>query len=496
MTFAGRSVEILPTGGVHNGFDPINIGDKQTPDCRNVRFRENSVAKREGFARFVDDVIAAADVTGIFEMFKDDATTDVIAFASTSAVRKAGAAWSSIKGAVTVTAGKVWQGAQLNNSLVLTNDTDAIVTYTGGATNLAATGGASVPTAAKAIVEYHNYIILMNTLEGGTRRLARCRFSDLNVATFGTAASFFDLMTAGGQTGLAFAKIGDQLYAFLSGSIWQISYTGDDVTPFVNAVAHPSIGAVSAHGIVSVDGRIFFAARRGIYEFTGGVPRYISQPVEGFWRDVNTSRLSSVQAVVNERDNEVKFSISTGASVTNNLTLVYDYARETWTPDDGYAPTYWANAPESLPLQPLFGDANGRVMKTNTELFVDDAAAITAYCRSRPTDFGDINRRRKVRQLIAVVDTSANADARLTVRTGYDLSTPSNDGTLILAVGGSVYDTAVFDVDAFGQEGQAIITHRPGGHGRVFQSEVRNAQASIGMTVSRLTAAVKGDADE
>lgn len=496
MTFAGRAIEILPTDGFNNGFDAVNIGAKQTPDCRNVRFRSSNVKKREGSSRFVDTPVAAAPITGIFESFLDDGTTDVIAFASTVAARKNGAVWSAITGAMTISAGAVWQAAQLANVLVATNNANQLVSYAGGATNLTATTGASVPTAAKAITEYHNYLLLLNTLEGGVRRLTRCRFSDLNAATFATAASFFDILNAGGQTGLAWSRIGDQLYAFLSGSIWQVSYTGDDVAPFTNAVAHPSIGAVSAQGIVEVDGKIFFAAKRGIYEFTGGTPRYISQPVEGIWRTLNKSRLSAIVAVLNERDNEVRFSVSTGSSTTHDVTLVFDYTRETWAVDDGYSPTYWANLPETLPLQPVFGDANGRVMKTNTEAFLDDATAITAYCKTKPNDFGDISRTRKCRKLILVVDTSSDLNAMLTLRTGYDLAPTASDATKTLGQGSAVFDTAVFDVDTFAQEGQAIIGHYPGGHGEFFQAEVRNAQPSIGMTVSRLAALVKGAADE
>lgn len=496
MTFQGKPVEILPTGGINNGFEPVKIGDQQSPDCRNVRFRQMNAQKREGFARLIDTPVTAAAITGIFEMLKDDGTLDVIALAGAVAARRSGAAWSAITGAMTITPGAQMQGAQLNNTLVLTNDTDQLMSYAGGATNLTATTGASVPSAAKGAIEYHNYILLLNTLEGGVRRRTRCRFSDLNVATFTTAASFFDFLNAGGQTGLAWAKIGDQLYAFLTGSIYQVSYTGDDVTPFVNAVAHPSIGAVSAQGIVSVDGRIFFAARRGVYQFTGGAPEYVSQEVEGFWRTINTSRLTQIVAILNERDNEIRFSIPTGSSTSNNLTLVYDYTRNTWAPDDGYQPTYWANLPESLPLQPVFGDVNGRVMKTNTGLFLDDAAAITAYVRTKPTDFGDPGRRRKVRQLLAVVDASSDPTAVMTARTGYDLTAPANDIAMSLVQGGAVFDTDTFDAAVFVQEDQIILTCRPGGNGRFFQAELRNAQASVPMTVSRLTAMVKGDADE
>lgn len=495
MTFAGKTIDILPTGGINNGLDAVNIGDKQTPDCRNVRFRENSVQKRDGFSRFVSDAIAAANVTGIFELAKDDGSLDVVAFAGTSAVRKDGSAWSSIKGAMTVTSDKFWRAAVLANVLVATNDNDQIVKYVGGANNLVALGG-SPPSKARDVVMFHNYLLLLNTEESAIRRRARVRWSDLNAPETWPAANFNDLLNQGGQFGVGFGGIGDQMYAFLNGSIWQISYTGDDVTPFTFVIAHPSVGAISRHAIVAVDGRIFFAGNRGIYVFDGGTPRYIGQPVEGFWRTINKARLANVVGVVNERDNEVRFSFSTGSGTTNDTTICFDYVRETWAVDDGYQPTFWAVLPETLPLQPVFGTAAGRVQQINTGLFSDDGTAITAYCKTKPLDFGDPGRKRKVRKLVAVVDTSSVSDATVTFRVGYDLAVPAGDATAGVAVGGAVFDVAIFDTDVFAQEGQKIIFSRPMGHGHFFQGEFRNAQLSVPMTVSRLHALVKGDADE
>lgn len=494
MTFEGRPIDLLPTGGFNNGLSPLRIGERQCPIARNVRFGENDVQKREGSSRIVTGAVAASPISGIFELAKDDGTLDVVAFAGTAVSRKNGSAWSSCKGAVAITDATTWRGAVLAGVLVCTNDTDALISYAGGATNFAALGG-TPPQKARDIAEYHNYHLYLNVQVGGVRRRARVMWSDLNNPASHTSTNFNDLINQGGQFGVAFGAIGDQLYAFLSGSIHQISYTGDDVTPFT-FVRAAKVGAVSKHAVVEVDGRIFFAGKKGVYMFDGGKPQYIGKPVEGFWRTINKSRLANIVAGVNEARNEVMFSISTGSESTNTLTLVYDYEADKWAPDDGYAPTYWASLEENYPLQPVFGNATGLVLQINTGAYLDDAAAITAYFRTRPNDFGDPGRKRKARELIAVVDTSSQGDATITFRDGYDLAVPSGDDAVSIFDTGAVYDTAIFDTDIFAGEGQIIVTHRPTGHGRYYQAEVRNAQASVPMSVSELTAMVKGEAGE
>lgn len=494
MTFEGRPVDILPTGGFNNGLAPLRIGERQCPDARNVRFGEDDIQKRTGSSRIVTDAVAASAVSGIFELAKDDGSLDVVAFAGTAVSRKNGTAWSSCKGAVTITAGTSWRGSVLAGQLVCTNDTDAIIVYAGGATNFAALGG-TPPQLARDIHEYHNYHLYLNVQVGGVRKRARVMWSDLNNPASHTSSNFNDLINQGGQYGVAFGAIGDQLYAFLSGSIHQISYTGDDVTPFTFHRA-ARVGAVSKHGVVEVDGRIFFAGKKGPYVFDGGTPVYIGKPVEGFWKTINKSRLANIVVGVNEAENEVRFSISTGSGTTNALTLVYDYVTEKWAPDDGYSPTFWANLEENYPLQPVYGDANGHVLQINTAAYLDDGAAITAYFKTKPNDFGDPGRKRKARELISVVDTSDEEGATITFRDGYDLATPSGDDAVSITEVGDVYDAAVFDTDTFAEEGQIIARHRPDGHGRYYQAEMRNAQASVPMRVSELTAMVKGEAGE
>jgi hypothetical protein len=497
MTFTGKPIEILPIAGVNNGLDPINIEDRESPSCRNVRFRKNSVFKREGAAPLIPPSVDAGAITGIFELAKDDGAVDVIAFSSGSAARRNGAVWSSIKGAVTLTAGQniIWQGAQLTNLQIVTNDVDPIYKYAGGATNLLALGG-TPPVKARAVVAYRNYLIFLNTEEGGTRRRARFRWSELNNAELYPAANFNDLLNAGGQFGVGFGQIGDQLYAFLNRSIYQISYTGDDVTPFAFSIAHPSIGTVAGKAIVEVDGAIYFANQKGIFLFDGGVPKYISKRIEGTWKSINSARFPYIAGIHNEKHTEVRFSISTGSSTQNEMTVTYDYSLDRWTIDDGFAANYWANLPESASLQPCYGEYDGMVQKSNQATFLDNTLAINAFVQTKPLDFGTLARRRKVRQLIIISDLSSTAGAVVEVRSAYDLQTLPSGGTIGAAQEGAVYDTAIFDVDAFAAEGQAILTHRPDGHGRLWQCQLGNSQASIGLNISRMEALVKGDADE
>lgn len=489
MTFRGQTLSILPRGGLNNGDDPVNLDPNQSPDCLNVRFAQDGVYKRDGMERYLATAVnGSAAVVGIAQLTLANGTSEQIAVAGNDIMEESGGVWASIKGALTFTANQnnLQQFAQLTDLIVGTNNVDAIWRW-GGTGNATALGG-SPPGKAKGIAAYKNYLFLLNTEETGTRRPGRIRWSLLNNAENWPAANVNDLANNTGQAGQGLAKFGDQLFAFFDRSIYEVVYTGNSVTPFIFPTTCADIGSASGYGLVVTDDAVFFPSYRGIYAMNGGVPRYISEPIEGTWATINAGRLQYVVGVHNRAYNEVWFAISTGSNTAHDTILVYDYVRNAWTIFSGVTVNAFGQFSASLPLNPIVGTTSSLVLKANSGDYLDDTSAITAYIDTKPHPMGDPTRKRQVKrlQLICQSEDAAGAQHRLTY--AYDLGSLAGETTVDVSHGGSLWDQAVWDVDVFAQGSRMIKYARPTGHGRFFQIRVRNIQASVGMKLADLIA--------
>lgn len=495
MTFRGPVIPILPMGGLNDGGSGVNIPDNQSPDCLNVRFGRDQVEKRDGITRYITtEVSSGKAVTGIAQLVLSNGTSYQVAAAGSALTVESGGAWSSIKGALTFTDSQNnhFRFAQLTDLLVGTNNVDQVFKYSGSG-NAAALGGVPASFLAKAITDYKNYLVFLNTSEAGTRYKGRCRWSGLNNAESYPAANYNDSLNNVGQEGMGFGKRGDQLYLFFDRSIQEMVYTGDADTPFLFPTVEPEIGAASGHAIVTVDNNIVFPSQKGIYVMQGGEPQYISKDIEDTWESLNASRLPYIQGAHNKRRNEVWFSVSTGANTTNNKVLVYNYVTNQWTVFDSWNANAFGVFPSSKPLDPILGNYSGFVYRTNTGTYLDDTSAITAYLKTKYLSMGDPGRKCQVRRLQIFVSADSTEGAVLEVSNGYTFNPVSDPRSIDFTVGGSEFDSAIFDLDTFAVEGIREVFYRPRGHGRMVQFEFRNEQASAGMVLHAVNAWVSGE---
>lgn len=495
MTFKGNNVPILPRRGLNDADDPITLEEGFSPDCLNVRFDKRGVYKRDGFTRYIATATKADDVVGIAQLTLGTGANHQVALCGNDLFKEDSGAWSSIKGSLTLTAGQNnhVQFAQLTDLLIGTNNVDQIWKWSGTG-NAAALGG-SPPTTAKGIAAFQNYLFLLNTLESGTRYPGRVRWSLLNNAENWPAANFNTLLNLTGQVGQGFGKFGNQMFAFFDRSIFEIVYTGDAVTPFTFPVASPDIGSVSGHAIVAVDDAIFFPSHRGIYVMAGGVPKYISAPIEDTWSTINTGRLGNIIGVHNRLYNEVWFAISTGASSSHDKILVYNYVQNWWTVFSGPSINAFGVYLSTIPLAILAGTIDiGMVLRGNSGSYNDDGSAITAYCSTRPMAFGDPGRKRQVKRLQVMLESESSSTAKTQIKYAYDLRPMGAGVEVSMASSGAIYDTAQFDVDEFVEEGQIIAYARPNGHGRMFQAQIFNDQLNVAFRVAEVLAWVQMEA--
>lgn len=482
MTYRGVTTSVLPTGGLNNGYDPVNIGESETPDCQNIRFRNNACVKRDGIAKFINAAAGSSFVQGIAELIKENGTTFQTVTAGGKAYLSSAGSWSDITGAVTINSGQnaIVSCAQLADILCFTNNIDAPWKYT-GAGNISALGGA--PATCQGFVAYKNYLITLQAAGS----IGKAQWSAINNPASWPAANTNTFLNQQGQKGMGFGVMGDQLYVFFDRSIHQMAYTGDSITPFVFPVRHPSIGAVSGGGIVAVDDAIFFPSVRGIYRFDGSNLEYVSGKIEATWRSLNKSRLQYIQAIKNERYNEIWFAVSTGANTQHDTVLCYDYQDRKWSIFKHYNVNCFGLYPSAQPIDPIIGGVAGQVWRGNTGAYTDDGQAIDAYWLTKPNILGDPTRLRQVDQVRLIATSDSTAGASIEVSTAYNLEPLAPGEAIAYAASGASWDSATWDVDewSIGAGTQGLdYTTRPKGHGRMFQMKLRNNQNNVTFAIS------------
>lgn len=491
-----RALELLPYKGLNNGQDPLLIDDYESPRCLNVRFYQKSVKKRDGLLLHIAGQAKNDEVTGVFQLKTGAGVLSQICCCGDDAYRENAAAWTSVKGAVTLTSNATYLfcADTLNDVLILSNGYDQILKWTGATANLAALGG-SPPSRCGRLIVYKNFLVLLDTTESAVRYPGRVRWSELNNPESWPAANYNPFQHLTGQTGVGFGKIGDQLYVFFDKSISQMAYTGDSVVPFVFPMVVPDMGAVSGGSIVSVDSACFFLNEKGPYFFDGGSrPQYIGYPIEGTWRTVNTSRLQYAIGTHNPLYNEVWWSFSTGSGTTYDTTIVYNYVNQTWSIFQwGITATCYGSFPYSLPTTPIIGSSNGYVFRGNYSTATDGGTAIDGYVDTKPSGLGNPRETKRIREIQLAVSAESSADNQLVVMTGYDLAQPASIKTVSLSSSGAEWNSAIWGVDLWASVGRMIKRIRPYGRGKLFQMTLRNAVDSQSFNVSSIIVDVDGE---
>jgi len=473
MPFRGQIKRLLPTKGIDNSQGEENIGDDYVYGAQNVRFADNDIRQRSGYAKHITSAISASPVTAIRQCKFRDATSRLVAASGTSLVVDSGASWTSIKGALTLTSGATnyFTWASLNNTVIGTNGIDQLfqVPNTGNATALTGTP----PTKAVALLSFRQRLLAGNvTNDAGKGKIQWTILNNPNDwVGAGSGSATPKLESEEEIRGMA--AVGNEAFLFYDKSIYRIVPQGDPKNAFAFPEHDSGVGCISPQSIVTVpdNGLIYFVGIRGIYEMAGPgyLAKRISKPIDGTWDSLNKTRLRYTQAVVNPFKNEVWFSVSLGAESTHSLILVWDYDRRTWTTFLGIAANalgQFENTSGQVTI--LHGNYTGTVF-VNESGSSDDGTAISAHITSKIYPIVDGYRRGSVRFINTQLGIQGS-NSNIQVEYGYDFEGLSNQGQISQASAGSTYDiTGVYDTSTFAGEGQLVGALNTNGQGRFFQ---------------------------
>jgi hypothetical protein len=108
------------------------------------------------------------------------------------------------------------------------------------------------------------------------------------------------------------------------------SWQGDYLNP-ASSLVNPNVGCIAPESIASVADKVFFLSDDGVCAWSGGQVEIISHKVRPTLDAVNPWAASGACGVVYQKKNQYRLHVPVGPDGRNNLVLVYDYRRNTWT---------------------------------------------------------------------------------------------------------------------------------------------------------------------
>lgn len=343
-TYPEKGVQVFL--GLDDTSAPTQVQDGRAQDLRNVSFDiSKSMRQRYGYDLIGNTLDVSEedwpDVTSIYYVKYSNATERIIATVSNRIYYLSGSTWTPITvSGDTLTSGQnnqfVWTTAL--DEIIGTNDIDKPIQW-GGATaealgSVSFTGLTNTVTKAKSIIWFKNYLIVANTYEGGTDYPTRFRWSNVGTINTWSDSDFIDIGELGGQEINAVAELYDNLYIFLTDSIYRISLVGGD-SIFETAKVTDDIGCIAKNSIQSItltnsqNGLVFLDKDKKIYFYNGIVVQDISQLITTTMDGLSGSRLQ--YAVSADSNTDYILCTTNGSASYNNSCLVFQYQIGEWT---------------------------------------------------------------------------------------------------------------------------------------------------------------------
>jgi hypothetical protein len=162
-------------------------------------------------------------------------------------------------------------------------------------------------------------------------------FSEAGLPDYYDQNNFIDMDDGDGQAVTGMVPLFNQLLVFKQNSMFAITEDGGVSSstvffPFSKVKTHTNVGASSHYAAQKLDeNAVVFLSQKGVYITDGFRIDYLSGKVENIFRDeISRAVLSDAVATVHKKRNQYILCLSTDGT-DNDIALVYDYVRKTWT---------------------------------------------------------------------------------------------------------------------------------------------------------------------
>ena len=375
--------------GLDTKSSPTQLQDGRAQDLQNVQFTTTfGLKKRNGYslAQFLDT--KDMDISPILGVYYTRLSNqaDYNIYVSGSEFFNDDTLIPGAPG-VSITNNKnnqfVWVTAL--DDIIGTNDSDEPLTWTSTDSeynNLDLTDlGREAPTKVKTLAWFQNFLILANTVESSVEKPTRIRWSNIGTIETWTEADRNDISELGGQEINALTELYNDLYIFLTDSVWKMSFVGGDeqfkftkVLDKIGCIAKNSVQNIILQG--SQRGVIFLTKNKQVYFFNGVTAVKISEIIETTLDDWAASRLP--YAVSNDTGEEYRLYGTTGtAGTTNNEVLVFNYRIGEWSKLAGIEANAAYTMLVSNERQTYIGNYDGCILQLDNPALNSDIAGVT-----------------------------------------------------------------------------------------------------------------------
>jgi len=332
--------------GLDDTSSPPIVKDGRAADIQNITLDITGAAsKRNGYAfHCLLDTLALVDdfeaVTGMHEIYASTGIRTKIATCGNKlfAITKAGVK-TDITNGVTITEGEDYQWSFITalDYGIGTNNVDPPIKTQGTSATTSAlsfTGLSNTVTDAKCIIWWKNYLIIGNTTEAVTGvHPTRIRWSNVGYIETWSNDDYVDIATLGGQQIEGFATLYDNLYIFLTDSIYKVSLVGGDELINVSKVSE-GIGCIAKNSIQNIqignsEGLIFLSRDKTINFCDGVKVQEISTNISNLMDDLSSARLPYAVSIDDQEN--AHYYLAATTSGTNDLLLDFHYGIGEWS---------------------------------------------------------------------------------------------------------------------------------------------------------------------
>lgn len=397
---------VFPQGGSNGflGFDdtsaPTQVQDGRATDLQNVLLDiSKGMRQRDGYSVVGDTLDVGGGelgtgvdedecaITGLYYTKFSSGTERIVSTCGARFYYLNGSTWDTVSGiTVEITASQnnqfVWTTAL--DEIIGTNGANPPIRYNGtiiNTVNFTSLTASSRPTAAKTVAFFKNFLIFANTTENNVAYKTRFRWSNVGTTSTWTDADYVDIGALGGQEINAMAELYDNLYVFLTDSIYRVSFVAGADTFQVSKVTD-DIGSIAKNSVQSItltnaqNGLIFLDKDKKIYFFNGITVQDISTLMTTTMGALSASRLQ--YAVSTDTNTDYYLCVTNGAVGVNNLCLDLQYQLGEWTkhvniPANAMAHVLDNNGREKN----YFGSYEGFVYELNDDDLIDDVGTAT-----------------------------------------------------------------------------------------------------------------------
>ena len=413
--YAGMNINDTPDKVSEKGQAEYILNCYSTP--------ENAIARLFGRSKHNSVTVGiAAEITGIYELKIE--TPAFFCIAEAKFYKDSAGTWGDKTGAISITDNKnnLWQFSKFSDVLIGTGlSRNAAIEHDGGAGNLA---NVSNMPAVKFNVPFKNRIMAYNT--AAQPKLGYwCAINDRtswdtanNYLNFkGSEADDEDISGASGHL--------DNIIVGKRTSIYRQYHTGTE-PPFkyykidnIGVSANFTMQSIPAAGIYPA--RLIWMGYDNFYQLIGDSVSAIGDDIKPFFSEgapfqINLSRLEYCVSGVIKEKNLYLCSFSSGSSETHDKCFVLDYKNMMWAICDFPINSFGLRTISGREFL-YSGTYTGFVCKHDPAVYNNLGSAYTSIYISSWIDFGDTQKEKKVRYLIALMQAVGDFDLQVEYRT-------------------------------------------------------------------------------